>query len=47
MYGLGGVDGGNQWDVEVFGESDRRVCDQPVVSVHDVRSPGPLANGGL
>src|SRR6185295_20050108 len=22
---LGGVDGGNQWDVEVFGESDRRM----------------------
>ena len=37
--GLGGVDGGNQWHVEVFGESDGGVGNQPVVGVHDIRPP--------
>ncbi len=30
---------GNQWYVEVFGECNRRVRDQPVVRVHDVGPP--------
>ena len=38
--GLGGVDGGNQWYVEVFGQRDGRVGDQPVVRVHHVGPPG-------
>ncbi len=36
---LGGVKRGNQWDVIEFGQGDRRMCDQPVVCVHDVRLP--------
>ena len=40
--GFGGVDGGNQWDVEVFGESDSWVCDQPIVGVHDIGDPRPI-----
>ena len=39
---LGGVDGGNQWHVEVFGERDGRVGHQPVVGVHDVGPPGSV-----
>ena len=42
--GLGGVDGGNQWHIEVFGERDRRVRDQPVVGVHDVGAPRLIAS---
>src|SRR5262245_21513137 len=41
--GLSGVDGGNQWDIEVFGESDGGMRNQPVVSVHDVGSPRSVA----
>ena len=37
--GLGGVDRGNQWHVEVFGQRDRGMGDQPVVGVHDVGPP--------
>ena len=37
--GLGGVDRGNQWDIEEFGQRDGRVGDQPVVCVHDIRTP--------
>ena len=37
--GLGGVDGGNQWDIEEFGQRDSRVGHQPVVRVHDIGAP--------
>lgn len=39
---LGGVDRGDQWYVEEFGQRDRRVGNQPVVGVYEVeaqRSP--------
>ncbi len=44
---LGGVNGGNQWHVEVFGERDSGVGDQPVVGVYDIGSPGPVRTPGL
>ncbi len=37
--GLGGVDGGNQWHIEEFGQGDGRVGDQPVVGVHQIGLP--------
>ncbi len=44
--GLGCVDRGNQWDIEELGQRDGRVGDQPVVRVHDVRTPRLGASAG-
>ena len=38
---LGGVERGHERHVERVGQRDRRVGDQPVVGVHDVRPPRP------
>ena len=44
--GLGRVDGGNQWYVEVLSQRDRRMSDQPIVRVHHV-GPPRLGAGAL
>ena len=42
--GFGRVNGGNQWYVEVFGERDGGMRDEPVVGVHDVGLPRYVAS---
>ena len=44
--GLGGVNGRDQGDVEVLGQRDRRVRDEPIVCVDDLGLP-TLAQSGL